>query len=78
MKTSHFSTSNYDFSSRHIGETTATAHERSVHHLIQPKLNLIDNCENDVTITSTFKQKHIQQTQHQPKGASKRKRESGK
>lgn len=68
MKTSHFSSSNYDFSSRHLGETTA--HERSV-HLIQPNLNLIDNCDNDVTITVSFYKNLIEKKKKKKKERKK-------
>lgn len=75
MKTSHFSSSNYDFSGR-LGES-ATTQERSVQHQIHPSLSLIANCDNDVTITSAYKPHQPHQPQHhQPKGAIKRKRDS--
>lgn len=55
MKTSHF-LSNYDFSGRPLiqGVTSSgTIHHQPVHdrnHLFQS----VDNCDNDVTITSTY------------------------
>jgi hypothetical protein len=65
MKTTHFS-SNYDFASRPLGETSASTHER-VHHSYQTNLNL-DSGDNDGTIIGTSGLKQYHHHQHSGSG----------